>query len=73
MVRAARGRHRGDPRRESGFAKSVAVYLNGQGILDLDERGHRVTDDSFLLCFNSHYESIGFVLAVKELGARWDR
>ena len=47
---------------ESGFAKSVAVYLNGQGIPDLDERGQRVTDDSFVLCFNAHYEPIDFAL-----------
>ena len=33
----------------SGFGKSVAVYLNGLGIPDLDARGQRVTDDSFCL------------------------
>jgi isoamylase len=30
---------------DSGFGKSVAVYLNGQGIPDCDMRGERVTDD----------------------------
>ena len=48
---------------DSGFAKSVAVYLNGQGIPDLDVRGQRVTDDSFVLCFNAHHEPIDFTLA----------
>src|SRR5258707_9598666 len=38
---------------DSGFAKSIAVYLNGQGIADPDLRGQRVTDDSFVLCFNA--------------------
>lgn len=33
---------------DSGFGKSVAVYLNGHGIPDLDARGRRVTDDSFV-------------------------
>src|SRR5215203_4475499 len=47
---------------ESGFAKSIAVYLNGHGIPDLDVRGQRVTDDSFVLCFNAHYEPIEFTL-----------
>ena len=47
---------------ETGFAKSVAVYLNGQGIPDLDVRGQRVTDDSFVLCFNAHHEPIEFTL-----------
>ena len=57
---------------ESGFAKSVAVYLNGQGIPGLDARGQRVTDDSFLLCFNGHHEPIDFVLPPAEFGARWE-
>ena len=56
---------------ESGFAKSVAVYLNGQGIPDLDERGHRVTDDSFLLWFNGHHEPIDFALPADEFGTAW--
>ena len=38
---------------DSGFGKSVTVYLNGQGIPDLDARGRRVTDDSFTMCFNA--------------------
>jgi glycogen operon protein len=56
---------------DSGFAKSIAVYLNGQGIADPDVRGQRVTDDSFVLCFNAHYEPIEFTLPPKEFGAAW--
>ena len=56
---------------ESGFAKSIAVYLNGQGIPNLDVRGQRVTDDSFVLCFNAHYEPIEFTLPTKEFGPAW--
>ncbi|WP_101951283.1 glycogen debranching protein GlgX [Mycobacterium sp. 3519A] len=56
---------------ETGFAKSVAVYLNGQGIPDLDVRGQRVTDDSFLLFFNAHYEPIEFTLPAEKFGASW--
>jgi isoamylase len=55
----------------AGFAKSVAVFLNGHGIPDLDPRGQRVLDDSFLLCFNAHYEPIEFTLPPKEFGAGW--
>ena len=57
----------------SGFGKSVAVYLNGQGIPDLDPRGQRVTDDSFVLCFNAHHEPIDFTLPPKEFGAAGNR
>ncbi len=56
---------------ESGFAKSLAVYLNGQGIPDLDGRGQRLTDDSFVLFFNAHHEPIDFVLPTKEFGPAW--
>jgi isoamylase len=55
----------------SGFGKSVAVYLNGLGIPDLDARGQRVTDDSFLLCFNAHHEPIDFTLPPAEFGRAW--
>jgi glycogen operon protein len=57
----------------SGFAKSVTVYLNGHGIPDMDARGQRVIDDSFLLCFNAHYEPIDFTLPPKEFGASWTK
>jgi isoamylase len=56
---------------ESSFAKSIAVYLNGHGIPDLDVRGQRVTDDSFVLCFNAHCESIEFTLPPTDFGAAW--
>ncbi|MCF6386709.1 glycogen debranching protein GlgX [Mycobacterium sp. MBM] len=56
---------------DTGFGKSVAVYLNGNGIPDLDPRGQRVIDDSFLVCFNGHHEPLEFVLPPQEFGAAW--
>ncbi|OBB20252.1 glycogen debranching enzyme GlgX [Mycolicibacterium elephantis] len=56
---------------ETGFAKSIAVYLNGHGIPYLDMRGQRVIDDSFLLCFNAHYEPIEFAVPPSEFAAGW--
>lgn len=55
----------------TAFGKSVAVYLNGQGIPDLDQRGQRVVDDSFVLCFNAHEEAIEFTLPPGQFGSRW--
>jgi glycogen operon protein len=55
----------------SGFAKSVTAYLNGQGIPDRDARGQRVTDDSFVLCFNAHFEPIEFFMPPTEFGSKW--
>jgi glycogen operon protein len=52
---------------ESGFAKSVTVFLNGAGIREPDARGEPLTDSSFFLLFNAHHEGIDFV--VPEIGA----
>jgi glycogen operon protein len=56
---------------ESGFGRSIAVYLNGDGIPDLDTRGQRMTDDSFLLCFSAHDEQIEFTLPGEEFCVEW--
>ncbi|MDY6998932.1 MAG: glycogen debranching protein GlgX [Actinomycetota bacterium] len=55
----------------SGFAKSIAVYLNGEAIPYMDIRGTRVTDTSFLMCFNAHYEPIVFTLPKKKYAPAW--
>ena len=47
---------------DSGFGKCVTVFLNGNGITEVDSRGEPVTDDSFLLCLNAHYEDIEVTL-----------
>ena len=56
---------------DSGFGRSIAVYLNGQGIPDRDARGERVVDDSFVMCFNAHGEDIEFTLPGREYAAAW--
>lgn len=48
---------------EAGLGQCVAVFLNGRAIPTPDERGERVVDDSFLLCFNSHDEVEDFFVA----------
>jgi glycogen operon protein len=57
---------------ESGFAKSVTVFLNGDAIPDPDERGERVVDDSFFLLFNAHYEPIDFTLPQGDYGEAFE-
>ncbi|VFA95151.1 Glycogen debranching enzyme [Nocardia farcinica] len=56
---------------DSGFGKSLAVYLNGQGIPEPGPRGERITDDSFLLCFNAHHDPMDFVLPGPGYGGPW--
>jgi isoamylase len=56
---------------DDGFARSVGVFLNGEAITDRDSHGQRVTDESFLLLFNAHYEPIDWTLP-KQWGNWWD-
>ncbi len=57
---------------DSGFAKSVAVFLNGDAIREPDARGEHVKDDSFFLLFNGHHEPIDFTLPELGAGERWE-
>ena len=54
-----------------GFAKSLMVFLNGRGIPELDPRGERIVDDSFLICFNAHHEDLEFTLPDATYGEQW--
>jgi glycogen operon protein len=55
---------------DAGF-KFVAVFLNGDAIPEPNERGERVVDDSFLLCFNAHGTSVDFVAPDKGYAEKW--
>jgi isoamylase len=57
---------------ESGFAKSVGVFLNGEAIPDHDARGESVLDSSFLLLFNAHFECMPFTLPGAAFGQSWE-
>ena len=47
---------------QSGFAKSLGVFLNGDAILAPDPQGRRIRDDTFLLLFNAGADPIEFRL-----------
>ncbi len=56
-----------------GFAKSIAVFLNGKAIPYPNLRGERIMDDSFLIFFNAWHEPISFNLPGPEWGEKWVR
>jgi isoamylase len=56
-----------------GFAKSLMVYLNGGAIPSRGPKGEAIVDDTFLLCFNAHYEPMTFTLPPHHFGDRWHR
>ncbi|MDD5198915.1 MAG: glycogen debranching protein GlgX [Terrimicrobiaceae bacterium] len=68
------GREMSDDEWSNGFARSIGVLLNGQAMDVQDALGNPVTDDSFVLLFNAHHESVSFKLPrVKSSRAGWER
>jgi isoamylase len=56
---------------QTGYAKSLGVFLNGQGIPESNPIGGRVVDDSFALLFNAHWEPVTFSLRRDALPVDW--
>jgi isoamylase len=54
----------------ASFAKSLIVFLNGYAISEPDTRGERITDDSFLLLFNTGWEPLDFNVPLNH-GKEW--
>ncbi|MDP9161071.1 MAG: glycogen debranching protein GlgX [Acidobacteriota bacterium] len=52
-------------------ARSLGVFLAGQGLAEKDERGQPVTDNNFLLLMNAHHEKISFLLPTVASGMGW--
>jgi glycogen operon protein len=61
----------GDADWQQDYVKSFAVFLNGDGLRDVDEDGHAIRDDSFLLLFNAHHDCVPFRMPAALHGAVW--
>jgi len=55
---------------QTGFAKSIGVFLNGEAIPSPGPMGERIVDDSFYILFNAHDEQLPFVLPSRD-GGGW--
>ncbi|MCU0552270.1 MAG: glycogen debranching protein GlgX [Leptolyngbya sp. Prado105] len=55
----------------NGYAKAIAVFLNGNELPDRGPKGGRIRDSSFLLLFNAHWEMLDFVLPARLRQRRW--
>jgi isoamylase len=53
------------------FTRCFGMLLGGDAMLEWDEHGERVTDDTFLLLFNADVETIPFTLPRRSPGVRW--
>jgi glycogen operon protein len=54
------------------LARTVALFLNGNGIRERDARGQDVTDVNFLLLFNADAEDVEFTLPRDEYAPAWE-
>jgi glycogen operon protein len=55
---------------EHDFARCLGVYLGGDALDEIDARGHKLADDSFILLFNAHHDPISFTLPAMGTG-KW--
>ena len=69
---APTGEQMSDDDWEAGYAKSVAVFYNGDAIREPGARGERLTDDSFLVLFNASPEDIDYTMPPSEYGTTWE-
>jgi len=55
----------------SGFAKSLAVYLNGSHLNITGEKGEEINDDNFYIIFNADANPLQYKLPAKKFGDKW--
>jgi glycogen operon protein len=58
----------------SGYARSLAVCVNGDAITEPDPRGERITDADFVLLINAHSDPVTFRVpaGIGAAGAGWE-
>ena len=66
------GRQMTDSDWQTGYARSLAVFLNGDAITEPGPRGETVRDDNFLLLFNANREPVSFTVPGRRFGPGWD-
>jgi glycogen operon protein len=66
------GEEMGDADWDTGYARSLGVFFNGQAIPDVDRHGQPVRDDSFYLLFNAWDRPLDFVLPAEMASRAWD-
>ncbi len=57
---------------DSSYHRAFAVFFNGEGINERDDRGEPISDVSFLLCFNAHDADLAFCTPPAEYANAWE-
>jgi isoamylase len=56
---------------QTGFVRSIGVFLNGEALATRGPRGERIRDDSFYVALNGSDEALEFTLPDAEFGTSW--
>jgi glycogen operon protein len=56
----------------NAHTRCFGLRLSGDAIDEVDERGRRITDDTFLMLVNAHHEPVPFLLPAHRRGVRWE-
>jgi glycogen operon protein len=65
------GREMTDEEWNQEHARTLGVFLSGSAVDEIDERGHLITDENFLLLMNAHHEEVQFSLPSVASGMSW--
>jgi glycogen operon protein len=65
------GREMTDAEWREKHARSLGVYFSGSGLTESDERGRPLSDQSFLVLFNSSDKDVEFRVPAFVPGSRW--
>jgi glycogen operon protein len=57
---------------KNAYTRCFGLRLAGDAIVELDEMGRRIVDDTFLVMLNAHHEPMGFVLPAHRRNVRWE-
>ena len=68
----AEGREMTEEEWSAGWARSLAVMFNGHTLNIIDDSGHRVTDDTFLIVLNSSDQNVRYTLPAPPNNSGWE-
>jgi glycogen operon protein len=66
------GKEMGEENWQDPLARCIGLRLAGDAIHEVDARGERIVDDTFLLLLNAYHEGVAFVLPAHRASARWE-
>jgi glycogen operon protein len=52
--------------------RCLGLRLSGDAIVEVDDMGDRIVDDTFVLLLNAHHEPVPFVMPAHRRGVRWE-